>query len=80
MSIFDWLKLIAQFFPAILQVVMAIEAAIPTATGATKKSVAMAIVNPPAAQAAGVSTAVDTLVTALNTTGVFANKTSAPAA
>ena len=72
MSVIDWLKLVTQFFPTILQVIIAIEAALPGVAGTTKKAVALAVLNPPTAQAADVGTLVDSAVGALNTTGVFA--------
>ena len=78
MGILDWIKLIMQFFPVVIQVVTAIEAAIPGAAGAAKKVVAMAAIAPPAAQVASVGNLVDTVVTSLNAAGVFSKTSAAP--
>ena len=72
-----------QNLPSILQAVLGIEAAV-QASGATKKAMVMnslAIAakvgeNVPAAKVAAVSALVDSVVTSLNSSGVFAPKTS----
>ena len=84
----NWLDLIIKLFPMVLQVVVAIETALPSQSGAAKKAVAMAVMAPAVAQAnppvgsgvpvvaLDINAMVDHTVAALNQAGVF----QAPAA
>ena len=79
-----WLTLILQWLPSVLATVVGIENAIGSQPGATKKQVAMAVLTAgaqgaskiPDASVQAVAGLVDTVVTALNTSGVFGTSTS----
>jgi hypothetical protein len=79
------MKLFA-FFPLIFRVVMSIEEVLGSLPGATKKTIALTLIDKAtdAAEASGmppvasVGKAIDAIVEALNVTGVF-KKASAPA-
>ena len=74
-----WLTLIFQYLPSVLATVVAVEGAIGSQPGATKKQVAMNILTAgataaqkiPNADVAAVAGLVDTVVTTLNASGVF---------
>ena len=78
---------ILKYFPYVLQGIIAVESALKNATGATKKAVVMAaiqagatigetVIEQPVVQ--GISTMVDTTVTALNNAGIFKTTTPKP--
>lgn len=86
----SFLQLILQFLPAILQIVMAIEAAFKASVvpvpGAAKKAIAIDVLTtgsllagqPLAAEhLAGVGSIIDAVVASLNKTGVFTSQTKA---
>ncbi len=72
----NWLTLVIKYLPFVIQGVMAVEAALKGAPGATKKAVVMAAVQAgaaageavPEAHVAGISKLVDSTVSALNAT------------
>lgn len=78
MSIF---ATIMRFFPYVLQAVMAVEAAIGSAPGATKKQVVLSAVDAAAKvgatvdqpTAAAIGATIDAAVTTLNATGIFSH-------
>ena len=81
----NWLALFMQYFPAVLQAVVAVEHAIGSQSGASKKQVVMSAVSAAAKVGAGVneqhvqviSQLIDSTVTALNTAGVFGKSATA---
>ncbi len=74
-----------QYFPVVLQAVVAVEHAIGSQSGTSKKQVVMSAVSAAAKVGAGVneqhvqviSQLIDSTVTALNTAGVFGKATTA---
>jgi hypothetical protein len=81
----SWLKLLLQYLPIVLNGVVAVEAAIPTAPGTAKKQVILDAIQAGAGVAATaptpvvaeVGTLIDTVVGSLNTSGVFVHASAA---
>lgn len=75
----NWLKIIMTYLPYVLQGVVAVEAAIKGAPGASKKQVVLDAITAgasvgetvPQQEVSGISTLIDVVVGTLNTTGVF---------
>lgn len=76
-----WLQLIVQFFPAILQMIVAVEQTLKGIPGPAKKALVLDTVTAaapaplPEAHVASVGSLIDTLVGSLNKTGVFTKGT-----
>ena len=73
----NWLTLILKYLALALQVIPIIQQAIPTAPGTAKNAVAVAMLNPPAAEKDEVSGLVSNVVTALVAGGAW-EKNKAP--
>lgn len=68
----NWLTLILKFLPAALQILSIIQTQIPTAPGAVKKAIAVALISPPEADVPATGLLVDKLVVAMQSSGAFA--------
>jgi len=79
----NWLKLLFQYLPVVLQGVVAIEAATHGLPGATKKQIVLQVITAgagvaqsiPQAQVQQIGGLIDTVVGALNKSGVFVKDT-----
>ncbi len=84
-----WLTQVIKYLPFVIQGVMAVESALAGAPGATKKAVVLAAVQAgaaagesiPEAHVAGISTMIDSIISAFNATNFagFGAKPKAPA-
>lgn len=82
----NWLKLILTYLPAVLQGVTAVESALHGTPGATKKQIVLNVITTgadaaqqvPQKDVQGIGFLIDTVVGALNATGVFQKAPQTP--